>query len=366
MAITIPFWLPQTGASERILLREVLDSNFLNDGAVTTRFEKTLGELLGCRYVLAVTSGTTALYLALMALGVGPGDEVIVPDVTFIATANAVTMTGAKPVLTDVDPETLNIDPYSIERNITNRTKVIMPVHVSGRAADLNTIMKIATKHNLTVVEDAAEALLSKFNGRALGTVATAGCMSFSPNKTITTGQGGAVFTDDENLYIRLRELKDQGRPLRGTGGADTHISVGFNFKFTNLQAAVGLGQLEHLNARLERMKAIYCEYGFGLADVHQVRLLNFDLAAGESPQWIDAFVEQRDELDQYLLSKGVQGRPFWYPLHSQLPYHQADEWFPNSTRCVPKAFWLPSAFTLTSHEIATVCQHIRAFYAHN
>jgi perosamine synthetase len=217
---------------------EVLDSNYLNEGEVTARFEKTLAELIGCKHVVAVTSGTSAIFLALAALGIGKGDEVIVPDVTFIATANAVTMTGARPILVDVDPLTLTMDPQALLRSITPRTKAVVPVHVSGRAADLNSIGQIARQHGFHVIEDAAEAFMSKFDGRCLGTFGIAGCLSFSPNKTITTGQGGAVLTDDGELNRRLRELKDQGRAVRGTGGDDVHATVGYNFKFTNVQAA--------------------------------------------------------------------------------------------------------------------------------
>ena len=179
----------------------------------------------------------------------GVGDEVIVPDVTFIATANAVTLTGASPVLVDIDPRTLTLDPQRTERAITTRTKAIVPVHVSGRAADLGAIMDIAQRHGLLVVEDAAEAFLSKHDGKCLGTFGIAGCFSLSPNKTVTTGQGGLVVTDDDRLHVRLRELKDQGRPVRGTGGDDAHDSVGFNFKFTNLQAAIGLGSSKTYSA---------------------------------------------------------------------------------------------------------------------
>ena len=185
----VEFWVPRFGAEEKARLADVIDSGFLNDGEVTAQFESQLAALLGCKYVVATTSGTTAIFLALAGIGVGPGDEVIVPDVTFIATANAVTLAGAKPVLADIDPQKLTLDPKCAERAITPRTKAILPVHVSGRAADLGAILDVAERHGLLVVEDAAEALLSKHHGRCLGTFGVAGCFSLSPNKTITTGQ---------------------------------------------------------------------------------------------------------------------------------------------------------------------------------
>jgi perosamine synthetase len=358
----LSWWVPQVGAEERALIAEVLDSNYLNDGELTTRFEHALVARIGCKHAVAVTSGTTAIFLALAGLGIGHGDEVIVPDVTFIATANAVTMTGARPVLVDVDAATLNMDPDALVRAITPRTKAVVPVHVSGRAADLPSILEIARQHGLDVVEDAAEAFMSRANGRCLGTFGVAGCISFSPNKTITTGQGGAVITNDDKLNNRLRELKDQGRPVRGTGGDDVHYSIGYNFKFTNLQAAIGLGQLHYLDSRLARMQDIYRWYSRGLGGIDGISLPGFNLERGESPQWTDAFVDRRDELDRFLAENGIHCRRFWFPIHTQVPYRLADNAFPNSTRMTRKALWLPSAFTLSEDDIAAVCQHVREF----
>ncbi|MBI3416688.1 MAG: DegT/DnrJ/EryC1/StrS family aminotransferase [Verrucomicrobia bacterium] len=355
----IPWWSPQLAGTEQHLIAEVLASNYLNDGEVTSRFECEVAALVGAKHAVAVTSGTTALFLALAALGVGPGDEVIVPDITFIATANAVKLAGATPVLVDVDPLTLNICPRQIAEAITPRTKAIMPVHVSGRAADLPAIRRVAEAHNLFVVEDAAEALLSRLDGKCLGTIGAAGCLSFSPNKTITTGQGGMVLTNDDALHTRLRELKDHGRRGRGTGGDDVHHAVGFNFKLTNLQAAVGLAQLDALPERIERQKKIFSIYAVELADCEPITLPGFDLAAGEVPQWTDALVEDRDALVEFLEARQIFCRRFWFPLHTQTPYRATNDRFPNSTRLGPNALWLPSAFTLTDGDVLTVCRAV-------
>jgi perosamine synthetase len=360
MTDPLPWWTPQTGPAERELVLRVLDSNYLNDGEVTERFEKALAELLGCKHAVAVTSGTAALFLALAALDVGPGDEVIVPDVTFIATANAVRLAGAKPVLVDVDPRTLNLDPGALVRAISPRTRAVIPVHVSGRAADMRAILPVARAHGLRVVEDAAEAFLSRHAGVFLGTLGDAGALSFSPNKTITTGQGGAVLTSDDTLYVRLRQLKDQGRPVRGTGGDDAHPGLGYNFKLTNLQAAVGLAQLERARERSERLQQTYRRYAAGLAGVKGISLFGFDLKAGESPQWIDACVDARDALHDRLLEAGIHCRKFWHPVHTHPPYRLPDDGFPNSTRIVPHALWLPSAFTLDEDQIDRVCARVR------
>ena len=359
----IPWWQPETGDREREAVNRVLDSNYLNDGDVTTEFERRLAERLGCRHAVAVTSGTAALFASLAALGTQPGDEVVVPDVTFIATANAVALAGATPILVDVDPGTLGMEPDALARAITPRTRAVIPVHVSGRAAAIERILDSANAHGIAVIEDAAEALGSRHQGQYLGTFGRAGCFSFSPNKTITTGQGGLVVTDDDAFAVRLRELKDQGRPVRGTGGNDVHASVGFNFKLTNLQAAVGLGQLSRLDARSDRLRNIYRAYRLALAGIEQVQLLPFDVDNGETPQWVDALVEDRDRLVEHLKNGAIDCRPFWFPIHTQQPYRQNDRAFPHAMRLASRALWLPSAFSMTDDDVGTVCQRIREFY---
>lgn len=359
----IPWWELRPTGAEEARVSAVLRSGYLNDGEVTAEFEKRIAALFGAAHAVATTSGTTAIFLALAAAGVTAGDEVIVPDVTFIATANAVRLAGATPVLVDVEPHALNVDPERIVEAITPRTKAIVPVHVSGRGADMTSILAIADTHGLQIVEDAAEALLSKSHGRYLGTLGVAGCLSFSPNKTITTGQGGMVLTNDAAMAARLRALKDQGRPTRGTGGNDLHPTLGFNFKLTNLQAAVGLAQAEEIESRTARLKQVYRLYRDGLAGVEQVRVLPFDVAAGESPQWVDALADRRDALIDYLLARNIHCRPFWWPLHTQAPYRLPDDRFPQSTQLMRRALWLPSALMLSDDDIASVCEAIRTFY---
>lgn len=360
MTNSIPWWTPTLTGDEYDRVRAVLDSVYLNDGKITAEFEERVAGFLGVRYAVAVTSGTAAIFLALKAAGIGPGDEVIVPDLTFIATANAAHLTGARVVLVDVDAQTLNVDPVAIESAITSRSRAIVPVHVSGRAADIESIIRIAGRHSLAIIEDAAEGFGSRRGRQYLGTIGIAGCFSFSPNKTITTGQGGMVVTNDDTIRRHLRELKDQGRPVQGTGGDDIHFSIGYNFKLTNLQAAVGLGQMSALDERLERARRIYRWYSEGLADVDGVRLPGFDIDAGETPQWTDAVVDRRDDVDQYLTERGIQCRRFWHPIHSQQPYRRADAEFPQSTSIARAALWLPSSFQLTREDAERVCHNIR------
>jgi perosamine synthetase len=361
---TIPWWMPDIGTEERDLLLRVVESNYLNEGNVTTEFERRAAQMFGVDYAVATTSGTAAIFLALAALGIGHGDEVIVPDVTFIATANAVTLAGATPVLIDVNPATLTIDATAIAEAITPRTRAVVPVHVSGRAASMTSILDTCRRRRVAVVEDAAEALLSKHEGRCLGTFGVMGCFSFSPNKTITTGQGGLVVTNDRALEVRLRELKDQGRPVRGTGGNDVHAVIGFNFKMTNMQAAIGCGQLPKLEARASHLRDIYRWYATGLAGVPQIRVLPFAVDAGETPQWIDAIAEARDALVEHLQQHEMHCREFWHPLHTQKPYARGDEAFPVSSRLMPSAVWLPSALQLTRSDVDAVCSEVTRFYS--
>ncbi len=360
---TIPWWDPVIGDTEYRRVADVLASNFINDGRTTTEFENRIASLLGCKHAVAVTNGTSALFAAMAALGIGPGDEVIIPDATFIATANAVCMAGAMPVLADIEPLSMTLCPAAFERAITPRTKAVIPVHVSGRAADLESIVQIADSHGIALIEDAAEAFMSKVGGRYLGTAGMMGCFSFSPLKLITTGQGGMVVTDDEALHGRLRQIKDQGRPAHSSGTDDIIPSVGYNFKLTNLQAAVGLGQLETLDWRMERLARNYRFFDERLAEIDGIVIPGFRVDEGELPLWTDVLAERRDELADFLKARGIDCRRFWIPIHTQPSFRAGDKAFPNTIAAMPKALWLPAAFNLTDSELDYVCFHIRAFY---
>jgi perosamine synthetase len=226
----------------------------------------------------------------------------------------------------------------------------------------MTAIMKIARKHDLRVIEDAAEALLSKYKGKFLGTIGDAGCFSFSPNKTISTGQGGIIVTNNKKIYEALKPLKDQGRPIRGTGGNDVHDTIGYNLKMTDLQAAVGLGQLLHLRARTERMKRNYELYAMHLSGIDAINI--YPLQEGGVPQWTDITTDKRDELEAYLKSQNIDTRKYWYPIHRQLAYKQSDKNFPESTKMSYRSLWLSSAFSLTDKDILRVCKEIQKFYS--
>lgn len=358
----IPWYQPLVDVEEKKLVIEALSSNYLNDGNITDQFEEAWAKMVGAKHALAVTSGTMGMFLALKGLGVGPDDEVLVPDITFIATAHAAELTGARVILVDIDPLTLTIDIEAAERAITPRTKAIMPVHVSGRGADMAKILDLAKRHNLYVVEDAAEAFMSRQQGKYLGVIGDAGCYSLSPFKIITTGQGGIITTNNDDFYLKLVKLKDHGRPIQGSGGDDIHQGIGYNFKYTNLQAAVGLGQLKKIAFRMERIKRTLNLYRQNLLP-GTVNLFPFNDAQGELPLWVDGWTERRDELETYLRNQNIDCRKFWRPLHTQIAFKQSDKFFPNSTKMSPLSIWLPSAFTLTDEDILTVCKEINNFF---
>lgn len=358
----IPWHLPFTGEEEKNLVCKVIDDQFLNDGAYTRAFEKMFCEYTGAKYAVGVTSGTASIVVALLACGIEPGDEVIVPDFMFIATANAVRLIGAKPVFVDINQHDFSIDAGQIEKQITKKTKAIIPVHINGRRADMEAINRIAQTHGISVIEDAAQALGSFWNGRHLGTEGIVGCFSFAPTKIITTGQGGMAVTNKESVYRRMVELKDQGRFHRGTGGDDLHPVLGYNFKLTNLQAAVGVAQMERLPGRVARIREVFTLYEAMLKDLKGFLIVPIKIEKGISPQWVDALCDDRNELVAYLSQREIGTRNFWFSIHSQAPYQHSGD-FPNATHVSRRGLWLPCDCRITDEEIVYVCEEIRKFY---
>ena len=311
--IRIPFWQSQTVATQRRLVEQVLDSNYLNDGEVTLRFEQRLAELLSAKHVVTTTSGTSRLlFVALVAAGVKPGDEVLVPDITFIATANAVTMAGATPVLVDVDPDSLTISPQAAALAVTEaaRDRARSP---SGRAADMDAILGSAPRHDLAVVEDAAEAFMSRatHKGDFLGTIGDAGCFSFSPNKIITTGQGGASSrtTTSWPWRWRVEERPAHPRHRRRHAAPDRRLQ---------LQVHQPPGRRRARPTRSPRpapgrMREIYDRYVTGLRDIEDVRLFGF--ADGERPCGATCWSRNAMCWTVTYSGRGMQGRRLLNPL---------------------------------------------------
>jgi perosamine synthetase len=292
--------------------------------------------------------------VALMAAGIGRGDEVLVPDLTFIATANAVRLAGANVKLVDVEPMRFCADPDAVEAAIGPRTRALVTVDVNGRGADYQRLEQICRKAGLVLICDAAEALGSRRAGRMLGSFGLAGCFSFSANKTITAGQGGMVVTDSDALHDRLRELKDQGRRTGGTGGDDLHPVLGFNFKFTDLQAAVALAQFDEIDERLGAARRRDQAYVERLSNQPGLTLPAYS-EPGEVRQWSDVLIASRTEVAAALDAAKIGHRAFWYPLHRQPPYQADDRDFPHSIDISHRGLWLASRLDMSESDIDRV-----------
>ena len=334
----INWWWIKFGDAELTNVMQAVKNGQISQGKLAEEFESRLAKMLNVKYAVSATSGTTALYLALLALGVGAGDEVIIPDRTWVATAHAAYMLGAKVVLVDTRHDIPVMDVDQVEEKITERTKVIMPVHINGRACDMNKLNALASKYNIKIVEDAAQAIFSKSNGDYLGTQSHAGCFSFAMSKLITTGQGGMVVTNDEALRDKLRLVKNHGVVDNFT---ESWGQPGMNFKFTDVLASIGLAQLDKVPERIKHVTAIYDMYRAGLKNIERVRLCPVAVEKGELPVWVEALSSERDELVHFLRERGVQARPCSPALHTSKYFNASDD-FPNATRFVREGLHLP------------------------
>jgi dTDP-4-amino-4,6-dideoxygalactose transaminase len=274
----INFWETDVGISDYKKQKKIFNINYPNEGEYVTLLESKIKKILKIKYCIALPSCTSALYISLKILNLKSTDEVIVPNITFAATANAVYMAGAKIILVDVDSKTLNIDIQDLKKKITKKTKVIIPVHVSGRGCDMKNIITLAKKNKIKIIEDAAEAFLSKKNNKYLGTIGDIGCYSLSPNKIFTSGQGGLLVTNNKKYYDKIRVFKTQGRIGVTNGGDDIHISPGGNFKLSNISAGLALSQLEKVNSRKKNLIKNYLNYKKKLKDLKQIKILDFDI----------------------------------------------------------------------------------------
>lgn len=358
-----PF-LPQVAPSfddgEAEALREyVLSGGWGTEFIKTEAFEGLLKDFTGAAHCIVTTSGTAALSLAMMASGLAPRDEVIVPDLTMVATPNAACLFGAEPVFVDIEPETLNIDIDAVERALTPRTGAVVHVSLNGRCNDLGRLKTLCEANGVLVIEDAAQSLGSYYGDQHLGTVGDVGCLSFSMPKVITTGQGGAVLTNDGDVAERVRKLKDFGRE---SGGNDIHDAMGFNFKFTDFQAVVGIEQMKKLPARLERKKAIWNRYRDRLAGISAIAWIETDTDM-VAPWFIDIYVEDKEALQAHLKAAGIGSRPVYPPVHTQKIYGLSDLSFPVAEEFSRRGLWLPSSVSLTNGEVDRVADAVLGFY---
>jgi perosamine synthetase len=357
-----PVAQPLLGGNEELYVTECVRTGWISSqGRFVGDFEQALAEFHGASYALAVSNGTVALQLALCALGVGPGDEVILPALTFAATASAVIHAGAIPVFADVDATTWLMGAEQIRPLITARTRAIIPVHLYGFPAAMGAITDLAAEHGLVVVEDAAEALGASIDGKLVGTFGEASCFSFFGNKTVTTGEGGAILFRDLAAYERAKMLRDHGMdPARRYW----HLEPGFNFRLTNLQAAVGVAQMERIGEILARKQWLFEHYleAFGVLEefVHQSAV-----TGGKPSCWLftllmaeEAAID-RDEVAARLLQNGIETRPIFFPLPAMPAFSRFAEGrtFPNAESISARGLSFPSAVALSDEDLAEICR---------
>ncbi len=350
----IPVSEPSITQKEIDYVLKAIKSGWVSSiGEFINKFEIEFAEYLGVNYALTTTNGTAALHLALVSLGIKEGDEVIIPDLTFIATANAVVYTGAKPIPVDIDAETWCIDPEAIRKATTSKGKAIIPVHLYGHPAEMEKINKIAKEYGLYVIEDAAEAHGAEYKGRKVGSIGDCGIFSFYGNKIITTGEGGMITTNDEKIYERARYLRDHAMSREKRYW---HTEVGFNYRMTNIQATLGLAQLERIGDLINKKRQIFRWYKEFLRDLDGIRL-NPEKEWAKNVFWMICLVLDkdygisRDELMAKLKEKGIDTRPFFYPV-SQMPMFKSSKVSPVAYEISQKGLNLPSSVNLDEEEV--------------
>lgn len=362
MSETIPQMEPLVTAADVEAVTSYLQSGgWLTEFRETRGFEQGLCAYTGARYCAAAPSGTLALFLALKGIGIGPGDEVIVPDLTMAASATAVMLAGGDVVFADIEPRTLCLDLDAVERHFSPRTRAVMFVSLNGRSpAGLTAFITRCRARGVAVIEDAAQSLGSFHDGRHLGTLGDAGVLSFSSQKIVTTGQGGAVLTNDESVHRAMGLLRDFGRLQ---GGSDHYTAVGWNLKFTDLQAVIGVSQLGRLPAIVERKRAIYQRYRDRLMGLDGLELIETDLDT-VTPWFVDVLVDPggKPALIEHLSRLGIGSRPIYPPLHAE-PAFAAGGHFPVAEAISARGLWLPSSLKLTDAQIDCVCDALRGFF---
>ena len=358
---------PSLGIAEKNELCDVIDSGWFTEAKKTREFEQRFAKFTGSKYACVVTSGTAGLYLGLLAMNIKNNDDVIVPDLTFIASPNSIQAVGAKPILCDIEKKSLNIDIENLEKKITKKTKAIMIVNFNGRSTDMKQLHELAKKYNLKLIEDAAHSLGSYYGNKHQGTKSDIGVFSFSTPKIITTGQGGMIVTDSKTLYERCCELKDFGRKIgakKNMKRAFEHETIGYNFKFTEFQAAIGISQMKKLPKRIIKKKKMFKKYQDLLRDAKGISFVKTDLNK-ITPWMIDIILDsknKKNKLIDYLEKNYVETRIFYPPIHRLKPYKDLDKNYRNSSDISDKGLWLPSSVTLENKEIDFICRKIKDF----
>lgn len=362
----IPVAVCNLNGNEKKYVIDCLDSTWISsNGKYVTLLEEKLAEFCGVKHAIVTCNGTVSLHLALVALGLKEGDEVIVPNVTYIATANTVKYCGATPVFVDCDPETWNIAVDKIEEKINSKTRGIIPVHLYGHPCDMDPITEIAKKHGLWVLEDAAEAHGAKYKGRNVGSIGDVASFSLFGNKIITTGEGGFITTNNDELAEKMRILRAQGQdPSRRYWFTE----VGYNYRMTNIAAAIGLGQIENVDAHIKARKEVAKLYNKHLSDVSKNKLiLPVVKPWADHVFWMytvrlgEAVNISRDELMKRMLERGIETRPVFHPMTILPPYFDDKSYFENSS-LAENAFNLPTHELLTEDDIIFICNTLKSF----
>jgi perosamine synthetase len=360
----IPVYQPSLNGNEKKYVNECLDSTWISSkGKFVNQFESAFAEYIGVKHAATVSNGTVAIHLALLALGISEGDEVIVPTLTYIASVNAIAYTGATPIFVDSLEETWQINSEDVIKKITPKTKAVMAVHLYGHPCDMDSLVEICKKHNIFLIEDCAEAIGTMYNGKHVGTFGDISTFSFFGNKTITTGEGGMVVTNDETLHDRSVHFKGQGLAKHRQYWHDV---IGYNYRMTNICAAIGLAQLENIEQVLNEKKRV--------ADTYRSLLINtpvvFHDQVGENVYhsfWMCSILtndaKERDALRAYLENQDIETRPLFYPVHTMPMYSAQYERHPIAENIGWRGLNLPSYPGLKQEEIEFICNAIKEFF---
>lgn len=356
--IDISWWRTKFGEEEIQKIKESISQEHISQGCITEQFEKKIAEALNVPYAVVTTSGSVALLMAMMSFGIGPGDEVIVPNRTWIATANAPLMLGAKVVPVDVLPDTPVMDISQIIKKITPKTKAILPVHLNGRSVDMEGIQKIAKEYGLFVIEDACQAMFSKNSKGFLGTQSDIGCFSLGISKLISTGQGGILVTKSKKTYEKLKLIRNHGT----VGNINPVFKLkGFNFKFTDILASVGLVQLSKAKEKINKLNEIYAKYFESIKSLSYIKIIPVNVFGGEVPLYVEIMCNERSKLIDFLKSNGINIRPSLPDISSTHYLKNYDE-FPNSKIFCERALFLPCGPGQSFENIDRVLKALRSF----
>lgn len=365
----IPLVKPRFSSVEKKLVNDCLNSGWISSiGVYVEKFAALVAQTAKVKYALVTDHGTSALHLALLALGIGSGDEVIVPALTFVATANAVAYTGAKPIFVDIDKDTFNLDLTKTEAAITTKTKAILSVDLYGNPVEYDSIRTICRRHQLFFVSDSAESLGAMYKGKPVGGLADISIFSFYGNKTITTGEGGMLLTNSKQLYLKARMYRDEGKTINEHGYF--HQVIGHNYAMTNLQAAVGIGQIKKLKTLVKQKRLIAARYKQQLQGVSGLRF-QIETLNSQSNCWLfcllidkKKFGRTRDQLMAYLKTKNIETRPFFFPIPLLPPYKSANQnkHFPVTIKIAGQGMNLPTFASLSQSEIKYISYQIKRF----